>query len=88
MKKYILSMLVLLCVHTLNAQMRWLLTANAGATTNFWNPEPFNKFVDSYNNDPGIKAVTKTPLSRFKGTVVGFSRGFGTILEPSEKSSI
>lgn len=88
MKKYILSMLVLLCVNTLNAQMRWLITANAGATTNFWNPEPFNKFVDSYNNDPGIKAATKTPLSRFKGTVVGFSRGFGTILEPSEKSSI
>ncbi len=80
MKKLILFVL-LIAVQTSNAQIKFYLTGNMGATVNFWKPEPFNQFVASYNNDAGLAPLIKTPLSDFSGTAVGYSRGFGAMVE-------
>jgi len=80
MKKLLLFIL-LTAAQTSNAQTKFYITGNMGATVNIWNPAPFNQFVASYNNDASLKPLIKTPLSEFSGTVAGFSRGFGAMME-------
>lgn len=51
------------------------LSYHAGPTAHFWNPEPFNNFVASYNTY--LSANLKDPLTEFGGLTSSFSRGFG-----------
>ncbi len=48
---------------------------HAGPTAHFWNPKPFNTFVESYNTY--MASLLESPLTEFKSTSSSFSRGFG-----------
>ncbi len=85
MKRYILLFILVIAATALQAQSKFYLTGNAGATVNIWNPDPFNQFVDSYNSY--VTNNVKQPMGKFSNTVVGFSRGFGCIVD-FEKSAI
>ena len=84
MKKIVLLFACILATTATQAQTKVYLTGNGGATVNLWNPGALNGFVDSYNNY--ITTNVKTPLGYFSKTMVGFSRGFGVVLDMNKAS--
>lgn len=84
MKKYTLLFLILAANITAFGQMSFYLTGNFGSTVNLWNPAPFNEFVDSYNGY--VTNNVKSKFDKYSGTMVGFSRGFGGIVDINKAS--
>lgn len=84
MKKIVLLLACILATVATQAQTKIYLTGNAGATVNLWNPGGFNEFVDSYNSY--ITNNVKTPMGYFSKSMVGFSRGFGVVVDMNKTS--
>jgi hypothetical protein len=84
MKRYALLFLMLTIYLAAFAQSKVFITGNLGATVNIWNPAPFNQFVDSYNSY--VTNNVKTAMAKFGKSAVGFSRGFGAIIDFGKSS--